>query len=184
MSHSSTESEVISLDVGLRMDGLSALDLWDVVLESVTFFEEYRVTNQHAAGNRLRTFNTRLKRSGNREVEQLSDVDHVTTNASSSQCEAQLFIFEDIEAVIKMISKGRSPTMRHVSRTRRVALDRLFDRIDLDPRTQMKYVDTKNKLANVLTKGNFTRHKVPNWQLTRLSSRQSVQMDSRVVDVP
>ena len=33
VSHSSTESEVISLDAGLRMDGLLALDLWDVVIE-------------------------------------------------------------------------------------------------------------------------------------------------------
>ena len=28
VSHSSTESEIISLDAGLRMDGLPALDLW------------------------------------------------------------------------------------------------------------------------------------------------------------
>ena len=33
VSHSSTESEVISLDAGLRMDGISALDLWDLVKE-------------------------------------------------------------------------------------------------------------------------------------------------------
>ena len=33
VSHSSTESETISLDAGLRMDGLPALDLWDVVIE-------------------------------------------------------------------------------------------------------------------------------------------------------
>ena len=32
-SHSSTESEVISLDVGQRIDGLPALDLWDLVIE-------------------------------------------------------------------------------------------------------------------------------------------------------
>ena len=30
---SSTKSEIISLDAGLRMDGLPALDLWDVVIE-------------------------------------------------------------------------------------------------------------------------------------------------------
>ena len=34
--------------------------------------------------------------------------------------------------VIKMIIKGKSPTMRHVSKTHRVALDWLFDRINLD----------------------------------------------------
>ena len=56
-----------------------------------------------------------------------------------------------------MIIKGRSPTMRHVSRTHRVALDWLFDRIHLDPKIQIKYVDTKNQLADILTKGSFTR---------------------------
>ena len=66
-------------------------------------------------------------------------------------------MFEDNEAVIKMIIKGRSPTMRHVSRTHRVALDWLFDRINLDSKIQIKYIDTKNQLADILTKGNFTR---------------------------
>ena len=70
---------------------------------------------------------------------------------------ALLYVFEDKEAVIKMIIKGRSPTMRHVSRTHRVALDRLFDRINLDPKIQIKYIDTKNQLADILTKGNFSR---------------------------
>ena len=53
--------------------------------------------------------------------------------------------------------KGRSPTMRHVSRTHWVALDRLFDRIYLDPKIQIKYIDTKHQVADILTKGNFTR---------------------------
>ena len=30
--HSSTESEIISLDAGLRMDGIPALDLWDPIV--------------------------------------------------------------------------------------------------------------------------------------------------------
>ena len=33
VSHSSTESEIISLDAGLRMDGIPAFDLWDLVTE-------------------------------------------------------------------------------------------------------------------------------------------------------
>ena len=60
------------------------------------------------------------------------------------------------EAVIKII-KGTCPTMRHVSRTHRVALDWLFDRINSDPKIQIKCIDTKNQLADMLTKGNFTR---------------------------
>ena len=31
--HSSTEVEIISLDAGLRMEGIPALDLWDLVIE-------------------------------------------------------------------------------------------------------------------------------------------------------
>ena len=55
------------------------------------------------------------------------------------------------------INKGMSPTMRHVCRTQRVALDWLFDRINLDTKIQIKYIDTKNQLADILTKGNFAR---------------------------
>ena len=39
----------------------------------------------------------------------------------------------------------------------RVALDWLFGRIKLDSKIQIKYIDTKNQLADILTKGNFTR---------------------------
>ena len=45
--------------------------------------------------------------------------------------------------------------MRHVSRTHRVALDWLFDRINLDPQIQIKYIDTKNQFADILTKRKF-----------------------------
>ena len=32
VSHSSTESDIISLDTGLRLDGLLALELWDLIV--------------------------------------------------------------------------------------------------------------------------------------------------------
>ena len=32
-----------------------------------------------------------------------------------------------------------------------------FDRINLDSKIQIKYIDTKNQLADILTNGNFTR---------------------------
>ena len=87
----------------------------------------------------------------------LNNVDCVPSNVQFSHQEALLYVFEDNEAVIKMIMKGRSPTMRHVSRTHRVALDWLFDRVNLDSKIQSKYNDTKNQLADMQTKGNFTR---------------------------
>ena len=74
----------------------------------------------------------------------------------SIRCDAVHFEYN--EAVIKMIIKGRRPTMRHVSRSHRVALDLLLvDRNNLDLKIQIKYVDTNNQQADMLTKRNFTR---------------------------
>ena len=44
-----------------------------------------------------------------------------------------------------------------MSRTHRVELDSLYDWINLDPKIQIKYVDNKKQLADMLTKGNCTR---------------------------
>ena len=53
----------------------------------------------------------------------LNNVDLVSSDVRSSQCGAMLYVFEGNEAVVKMIIKCQSPTMGHVSRTHRVALD-------------------------------------------------------------
>ena len=58
---------------------------------------------------------------------------------------------------VKMMIKGRSPMMRHVSRTHEVALDWLVDRINLDTMIQIKFVDTENQLADLITQSSFTR---------------------------
>ena len=79
----------------------------------------------------------------------LREIDYVAQSAKLSHQNALLYIFEDNVAVIKMIIENRSPTMRHVSRTHRVALDWLFDRINLDPQIQAKYVDTGSQLADI-----------------------------------
>ena len=109
--------------------------------------------------------------------------DCISSNVNSSRLEALLYVFEDNEAVIKMIIKGRSPTMRHVSRTHRVALDWLFDRIKLDPKIQIKYIDTKKQLADILTKGNFTRdewtHFLCLFKMSHFSSINSVKAMSK-----
>ena len=157
VSHSSTESEIISLDAGLRMDGLPALDLWNVVTEVLCSSNSTKTPTNTAAGNCSRNHNSKPKQKGNRDVDQLSHADYVTRNANSSQGECPLYICGDNEPVIKMVIKCRSPTTRHVSRTHRVALDWLFDRTNLDPKIQIKYVDTKNQLADMLTKASFTR---------------------------
>ena len=107
VSHSCTESEIISLDAGLRMDGQRVLDLWVVVIEVLRSSKSTELPTHPAAGNCSRNHNSKLKHKGNRGVDQLSHVDYVTTDANYSQGESQLFIFEDNEAVIKVIVKGQ-----------------------------------------------------------------------------
>ena len=150
VSHSSTESEIISLDAGLTLDGLPALELWDLI---VSVFGSVSQTSDRTG----RPVDTERRQKSQGKINVLKNIDCVPSNVQSSHQEALLYVFEDNEAVIKMIIKGRSPTVRHVSRTHRVALDWLFDRINLDPKIQSKYIDTKNQLADILTKGNFTR---------------------------
>ena len=91
------------------------------------------------------------------KIDVTKDIGAVLSNVQSARQEALLYVFEDNEAVINMIIKGRSLTMRHVSRTHRVALDWLFDRINLDSNIQIKFIDTNNQLADILNKGSFTR---------------------------
>ena len=149
VSHRSTESEIISLDAGLRLDWILALDLWDLIVSV------HGNTIQTSEGPERPVIIDKSQRSrGKTNV--LINIDCVPSNVQSSNQEAWLYVSEDNEAVIKMIIKGRCPTMRHVSRTHRVAFDGLFDRINLDS-IQIKYIDTKNQLADILTKGNFTR---------------------------
>ena len=103
VSHSSTESEIISLDAGLILDGLLALDFWDVVIDASRSSKSSESPTLGAVGNCSRTRKSKPKQKGNRDVDQLLHVDHVTTNAHSSQGESQLYVSEDDEAVIKMI---------------------------------------------------------------------------------
>ena len=190
VSYSSTESEIISLGTGLRLDGLPALELWDLIVsvlgnvprvsdrsgqldnnihkrhksqKKIDVMEDIPTLDLwdlivfffgNTTQNHGRTWKPVVCSDENHVQEQsqgmfnvLNNVDCVPSNFQFARQEALLYVFEDNEAVIKMTIKGRSPTMRHVSRTHRVALDWLFDRINLDPKIQIKYIDTKNQLA-------------------------------------
>ena len=92
VSHSSPESEIISLDTGLRLDGIPALDLRDLIVS--------------ALGNTIQT----LERPGRPVVTDknqrsqgmtnvLNHIDSVPSNVQSPRQEASLYVFEDNEAV-------------------------------------------------------------------------------------
>ena len=147
VSHSSTESKNISLDAGLRLAGIPALDLWDLIVAVLGNTNQNRIEqgdlcpSQREVCSPPHTIHKR--KQSQRVINDLDNVDFIPSNVQSSHQEALLYVFEDNETVIKMIIKGRSPTMRHVSRTNRVALDWLSDRINLDSKIQIKYIDTK-----------------------------------------
>ena len=147
VSHSSTESEIISWDTGLRLDGLPALELWDLIVSVLG-----NVSGVSDRSGKPESDDHKHHKSHNK-IDVMKHFDVVVSNVQSARQEALLYLFEDNEGVIKMIMKGRSPTVRHVSRTHRVALDWWFDRINLDSKIQIKYIDTKNQLADILTKG-------------------------------
>ena len=86
---------------------------------------------------------THKRKQSRTAINDLDNIDFIPSNVNSSHQEALLYVFEDNEAVIKMIIKGRSQTMRHVSRTHRVALDWLFDRISLDPKSKSNTLTPK-----------------------------------------
>ena len=142
VSHSSTESEIISLDAGLRLDGLPALEVWDLIVSVLGNVS--RVSDRSGQPDN----DVPKRHQPHKKIDVMKDIDAVPSNVQSARQEALLYVFEDNEAVIKMIMKGRSPTMSHVSRTHRVALDWLFDRINLDPKIQIKYIDTRYNLVH------------------------------------
>ena len=81
VSYSSTESEIISLDAGLRLDGIPALDLWDLI---VTVLHGNTNHSKQVQGN-LSTSPTFKKNPG--KIDDLNNVDFITSNIHSSRQE-------------------------------------------------------------------------------------------------
>ena len=148
VSHSTAEAEVISLDAGMRLEGIPALTFWSLVID---VFDPPKVPKKPlelTIPERLA-----LKRQC---FDMFGSIDYVPPSLPIIDGRAKLFALEDNDAVIKMIIKGRSPNLRHVGRTHRVDLDWLFDRISKDPGIFVKWVGTKEQLGDILTKGSFT----------------------------
>ena len=139
VSHSSTEAEMIALEAGMRMEGIPALILWSPILEVLV-----------PKGKR-----DIIKRAGRNASHNILYVDYVPQNADETYERAKLMIFEDNEAVIKLMLKSRAATTRHVPRTHRIDLDWLIERFLHDKNISIRYIGTKEQVADFLTKGSF-----------------------------
>ena len=125
VSHGSAESEIRSLDAALRLDGQPAVQFWQCVLETLC--------SRLVKGNLGRQKRERVIPSHSHSDNCVFEsIGHVFANFHNSSHSTQLYTFEDNVAVIQMINKGRSPNLRHGTRTHRVALDWLFERMNLD----------------------------------------------------
>ena len=129
VSHSSTESEIISLDSGWRFDGIPTLEFWDLIVSVLgnTIQTPERPWRPVVNDNKVQSANKRSQGTTN----VLSNIDCVPSNVQFSHQEALLYVFEDNEAVIKMIIEGKKPD----NETRfQDPQSWLFDRINLDPK--------------------------------------------------
>ena len=115
VSHSSTESKIISLDASLRVDGIfDRYCSWRKYEQS-----RYRVRSSPHTIHKRKQFQ--------RVINDLESVDFFPQTSNLLAKKLCCTFLKIKKAVIKMIIQGRSPAKRHFSRTRRVAPDWLFD---------------------------------------------------------
>ena len=92
VSHSSTESEIISLDTGLRLDGLLALELWDLIVS--VFGNVSRVSDRSGQPDN----DVHKRHKSQKKIDGMEDIDSVPSNVQSarqeaSSCGTELFLF-------------------------------------------------------------------------------------------
>ena len=82
VSHSSTESEIISLDTGLRLDGLPALELWDLIVS--VFGSVSQISDRSGQPDN----DVHKHHKSQKKIDVMKDIDSVPSNVQSSRQEA------------------------------------------------------------------------------------------------
>ena len=94
VSHSSTESEIISLDTGLRLDGLPALELWDLIVS--VFGSVSQISDRTG-----RPVDIKRNQKSQGKINVMENIDSVPSNVQSSRQEALLYVFEECSKTMK-----------------------------------------------------------------------------------
>ena len=99
VSNSSTEDEITSLDASLRMDGIPALDLWDLVIELLhSSPNQLNNTKDQVRGDSSRNTTSDKHTQSQTKVPihhdnlELSNVDHVRTRSLLSSVRCATFL--------------------------------------------------------------------------------------------
>ena len=90
---------------------MPALELWDLIVSVLGNVS--RVSD----GSGQPDSDVHKRHKPDKKIDMMKDIDSVLANVQSARQEALLYVVEDNEAVIKMIIKGRSPTMRQNSQS-------------------------------------------------------------------
>ena len=140
---SEVEHKIWSYSVGCWFENwrTTALDLWSVVIEVLRSSKSIESRTHGAAGNSSRTHKSKPKQKGNRDVDELLNVDHVVANES--------FLIVELSCLFSKTTKWWSRWSSKADVVSRPIESRacLFDRINLDPKIQIKFADTKNQHA-------------------------------------
>ena len=104
VSHSSTESEIVALDMGLRLDGLPAMTLWDMIIHVLEPLPEAIVNKSDKSTTRADKLNVLPA-----DTHELMMVDFVPSNVPKLSDRCKMIIMKDNDAVIKMCVKIRPP---------------------------------------------------------------------------
>mgnify|MGYP003321115593 CR=1 FL=1 len=112
----------------MRMDGLPCLSLWSQIID-VLHPELAPCDPKGSAVPAARLY----------DIISLEFSDWVPPSLPQLRKEPKLVFVEDNDAVLKMCVKGRAPTLKLCSRTHRIDLDWLFERVREDPRIFGRY---------------------------------------------
>ena len=86
VSHSSIESEIISLDIGLRLDGLSVLGQWDLIVSVLG-----NVSRVSDRSGKSESDDHKHHKSHNK-IDVMKDIDVVLSNVQSARQEASFIV--------------------------------------------------------------------------------------------
>ena len=129
-SHSSTESELVAADTGMRTEAIPMLNLWRTLLRKlkpVSGGQDFKKTQNSLKGSQA------VCRNG------------------ASRWDLPLIWLGDNQSALRMAETGKNPTMRHFRRTHGIALSWLHE-CYLKRTYLPKYVDTQEQAADIFTK--------------------------------
>ena len=143
-SHSSTESEIVAAELAVRSEGLQILTFWEHV--ALIFGDKDPDATVPKKTDTKGLVEDPLSQHYNPLSYFLA-----TEPGGAAAIDTRLIIAEDNEAVIKIVSKGRSPQLRHLPRTHRIDVNWPFE-VCSSPRVLMRYVHTSHQIADMFTK--------------------------------